>query len=331
MNILITGGCGFIGSHIVEHHLTKGDKVCVVDDLSTGSIQNINQFQNNPLFNFVNADILTWSGLKKAVQWAERIYHLAAVIGVYRVLAEPLNVFSTNILGCERLLNVIYKSKARPRVILASSSSVYGHSSNTLLNENDDLIIKSVRHPLSGYAISKITNEGLGLAYYRAANIPITLVRLFNVIGPRQSSRYGMVVPRFIQQAYKNKPLTVYGDGTQTRSFCDVRDVITSLELIAAEERSYGEIINVGNDAEITIDNLALLICNRVNSDSQIEYIPYMDAYGTDLIDIKQRRPDLSKLTELTKHKNKWSLEESIDHLISHYRSKEKRDETQTA
>lgn len=326
MNILITGGCGFIGSHIVHHHLGKGDNVHVVDDLSTGSLKNIAPFKNKPRFKFTKADILTWRGLAKAVTWAEQIYHMAAVIGVYRVLAEPLSVFSTNILGCERLLNTIYKNKLRPRVLIASSSSVYGHSNNSLLNEGNDLVIKSAAHPLLGYAISKIMNEGLGLCYYRAANIPITLLRLFNVIGPRQIGRYGMVVPRFIQQACNDEPITIYGDGTQTRSFCDVRDVVAGLALLASNTESEGEIINVGNDTEITINDLAQLVRSRAYSHSEIQYVPYRDAYGTDLSDIRQRRPDLSRFIELSGYVHKWSLAKSIDNLISLYKDRQKSD-----
>jgi len=324
MNILVTGGCGFIGSHIVEHHMAKGDHVQVIDDLSTGSLDNIRVFINNPKFKFDKADILTWPGLQKAVVSATRIYHMAAIIGIYRVIAEPFNVFSTNILGCERLLRTIHQTKSRPWVMIASSSSVYGHGQSELLSENNDLIIKAINNPLSGYAISKIFAEKLGLAYFTAANIPVTLIRFFNIIGPRQIGRYGMVVPRFIRQSCQDESITVYGDGSQTRSFCDVRDAVSALELLANNDQCHGEIINIGQDSEISINDLAHLIQKKTDSRSKIKYVPYREAYGMDLTDIKQRRPDLTKLSRLTGFTHQWPLEKSIDNLASFYMAGEK-------
>lgn len=321
MRILITGGCGFIGSHIVEFHLAKGDEVFVVDDISTGSLDNIAPFKNNPAFHFEKSDILNWPNLEKTVAWANRIYHMAAIVGVYRVLKEPINVLTTNIHGCEKILQAIASSGKQPQVIITSSSSVYGHNETPLLSESDDLIIKSVAHPLWNYALSKIADEALGLAYYQSKKIPITVIRLFNTIGPRQTGRYGMVVPRFVQQACKGEPITVFGDGTQTRSFCDVRDVLTALNLLASTPDSNGQIVNIGNDKEIIINDLAELIRKKSDSKSEIQYIPYKEAYGEDLTDIKQRRPNLTKLQKLTGFKHAWPLEKTIDDLIQRYRS----------
>ena len=323
MNVLVTGGSGFIGSHIVDHYLAHGDSVHAVDNLSTGALQNIAAFANNESFNFTHADIVDWPGLEEAVRWADCIYHMAAVIGVYRVLAEPLSVFTTNIIGTEKLLDTIHKCGVKPRLIVASSSSVYGHNDSLHLTEQTDLVIKSGAHPLSGYAVSKIVSEGLGLAYYRSAQIPVTLIRLFNVIGPRQIGRYGMVVPRFIKQACNNEPITVYGDGTQTRSFCDVRDVVSGLKILADDKETSGEIINVGHDSEISINELAALIREKANSSSDIKHVTYAEAYETELTDIKQRRPDLSKFYKITGFKHKWRLENSIEYLISLYRERE--------
>jgi len=321
MRILVTGGGGFIGSHIAEYHLAKGDEVLVVDDLSTGSLENIATLQDNHAFHFEKANILNWPNLQKSVEWADRIYHMAAVVGVYRVLKEPINVLATNIHGCEKLLHAISTSDRRPRVILASSSSVYGHSDSHKLSEKDDLLIKSSAHPLWNYALSKIADEALGLSYYRQAEIPVTVIRLFNTVGPRQTGRYGMVIPRFIQQACNNEPITVFGDGTQTRSFCDVRDVITALNLLANLPESRGEIINIGYDEEISINDLAELIREKANSHSKIQHIPYKKAYGEELTDIKQRRPDLTKLIRLIGFKHEWPLEKTIEDLIQRFRA----------
>jgi len=319
MHILVTGGSGFIGSHLVAYHLAKGDQVQAIDDLSTGSIKNIAPFLSNPAFQFEQADILTWPHLEKAVQWADRIYHLAAIVGIHRVLSEPLRVMTVNINGCERLLHTISSTKARPKVIIASSSSVYGLSHKPLLNEEDELTINFIAYPILGYALSKITDEALGLAYYRTANLPVTLVRLFNTIGPRQTGRYGMVVPRFIQQALQNEAITIYGDGEQTRSFCDVRDIITALDKLANKPESSGEIINVGHDTPISINRLAELIRSKAKSNSEIKHLSYREAYGEEFTDIKQRRPDLTKLYKLTDFKHQWTLEATIDDLIKNY------------
>jgi UDP-glucose 4-epimerase len=323
MNILITGGCGFIGSHLVERYMSAGDNVHVIDNLSSGSLNNIRKYMQDPKFQFTEADIVNYEGLENMVEWADTIYHMAAVIGVYLVLAKPLDVYSTNIEGTRRLLDAIIKSDSKPRVIMASSSSVYGHTDNPTLTEDNDLIIKSASHPLSGYAVSKIVGESLGVAYSKVANIPITMIRLFNVIGPRQIGRYGMVVPRFINQALRNEPLTVYGDGEQTRSFCDVRDVVSALCLLETNVDISGGIVNVGNESEISINDLAKLVIRKTASESSIKHVTYADAYQTELTDIKQRRPNLSKLYRLTKFKHQWTLDKSIDNLISLCRDKD--------
>lgn len=315
MRILVTGGAGFIGSNIVEYHLQKGDTVETIDNLSTGSIENIKPFAKNPKFNFIQENILTWDGLEKAVAQADRIYHMAAVLGVFKVIEEPLNMLSVNINGTERLLAAIVKAKATPRIILASSSSVYGNSKKPLLNETDSLIVSPNTHPLWKYAVSKIADEAIAYAYYDMYKLPMTLVRLFNTIGPRQTGLYGMVVPRFVKQAAKGEPITVYGDGKQTRSFCDVRDSVVALDLVAEKNICICEPINVGRDVEISINELAEVVKERSGSQSPIKHIPYKEAYGIDFHDIEQRRPDISKLRELTGFKHRYTLEDTIDDL----------------
>lgn len=317
MRIFITGGCGFIGSHLAEYHLAKGDEVHIIDNLSTGRLENIAAIQDHPHFRFDQADLLTWNNLDEAIKWADRIYHFAAVVGIFKVINEPIHIVSNNIIGCQHLLDAVSKSSSRPIVLIASSSSVYGNSSKHLLNEKDDLIIKAHNYPLSTYVISKLSDETIGLAYYRDAHIPIILPRLFNVIGPNQTGMYGMVVPRFVKQACKNESLTIYGEGTQTRSFCDVRDVVVMLDLLAQNPKAIGEIINVGNDHEISINDLAIQVCQLAKKPLKKQYIPYKEAYGVDFTDITQRRPDLSKFFKLTNFTHQWTLEQTIMDLIS--------------
>ncbi|MEJ2698240.1 MAG: NAD-dependent epimerase/dehydratase family protein [Desulfuromonadales bacterium] len=316
MHVLVTGGAGFIGSHLVEYHLAKGDKVHAVDDLSTGSMENIEPFLERPDFRFDQADILTWKDLEKTAAWADRIYHMAAVVGVYRVLAEPIKVLATNIAGSERLLRAVSSGGWKPHVVLASSSEVYGHTSSTELLEDADLLIRSGALSRWNYAVSKLADEALGLSYARKQGLPITIVRFCNTIGPRQTGRYGMVVPRFISQAVQGKPLTVYGDGTQTRSFCDVRDTVVALDLLASNRASAAEIVNVGNNREISIRQLAEMVIQRTGSQSPIRHRSYLEAYGEDFEDITHRRPSLEKLFRLTGFQHQWDLEQTLDDLI---------------
>lgn len=316
MNILVTGGAGFIGSHLVEHHLGKGDKVHAVDNLTTGTKKNVAPFLGNSNFHFDAVDILPWPDLEKAVAWSDRIYHMAAVVGIFKVLREPIRVMATNIRGCERLLRVVVTSTWSPQVVIASSSEVYGHSVATRLAEDDDLVIRSAAQMRWNYAISKLADEAFGLSYARRYGLPITVVRLFNTIGPRQTGRYGMVVPRFVSRAVQGGPLAVYGDGAQTRSFCDVRDVVVALDLLAGNPRCAGEIINVGNDKEITIAALAETVIKRSGSNSTIKFVSYEDAYGEEYEDIPHRRPSLKKLRSLIAFTPKWTLDATLDDLI---------------
>ncbi|WP_027715010.1 NAD(P)-dependent oxidoreductase [Desulfuromonas sp. TF] len=322
MHVLITGGAGFIGSQLAEYHLDRGDKVHVVDDLSTGSKENIEEFAEKPGFHFDEADILTWPGLEKAAAWADRVYHMAAVVGVYRVLAEPIKVLSTNIAGTERLLRAIHAGGWSPQVILASTSEVYGHTEARELREDAPLVIQSGARSRWNYAVSKLADEALGLSYARKHGLQITIVRFCNTIGPRQTGRYGMVLPRFVAQALRGEPLTVYGDGNQTRSFCDVRDTVAALDALASNPASGGEIVNVGNNREISILDLAKLIIRTAESTSKIKKIPYLEAYGEDFEDITHRRPALDKLFGLTDFSHNWTLEETVQDLLDRSRNR---------
>jgi len=324
MHVLITGGAGFIGSHLAAYHINLGDKVHVIDNLSTGRIENILPLMNHPDFIFNEEDILVWDGLEKAVWWADRIYHMAAVVGVFRVLQEPISVLATNIAGCERILRALHNSRWETKLIIASTSEVYGNrGENELLCEDMDLLISPGINSRWNYSISKLADEAFGLSYARQYGMDITLIRFFNVIGPNQTGKYGMVVPRFVNQANNNEPITVFGDGTQKRAFLDVRDALIYLDRIAQNPKSKGEVINVGTNHEITIDDLASMIKKDSNSSSKIIHIPYEEAYGKDFDEIYHRKPDLTKLIRLTDFQPEWSLERTLEDLIIHQRKKE--------
>jgi UDP-glucose 4-epimerase len=316
MHVLVTGGAGFIGSHVVERHLALGDHVHVVDDLSTGNIENLRPFLEHPNLRFEEADLLTWPNIEKVATWADRVYHLAAVVGVYRVIAEPTKVLATNIAGCERLLRAIASGSWKPQVLIASSSEVYGHNEVGILSEEMDLRVSTRAGTRWNYSVSKIADEALGLSYARKHGIPVVLGRFFNTVGPRQTGRYGMVLPRFVQQAVRGEPITLYGSGNQTRSFCDVRDTVVALDLLAQHATADGLVVNVGNDQEVTIRQLAEMVLARAQSHSQLNFQSYREAYGEDFEDIQRRCPRLERLRQLTGFKHQYPLTRTIDDLV---------------
>jgi len=317
MHILITGGAGFIGSQLVEYHLKKLDTVHVIDDLSTGNEDNIRPFLSNPNFHFTHADILTYPGIEKITCWADRIYHMAAVVGIFRVLKEPEKVLAVNIGATERLLRAVRASNWKPRILIASTSEVYGDTNmEESACEETNITIASDINNRSTYTISKIAGESFGLSYYRRFDIPITILRLFNTIGPRQTGKYGMVVPRFVNNAIANEPIVIYGTGEQTRSFIDVRDSVALMDEIANNPQTIGQILNLGNDHEISINTLASLVKKLANSQSKISHISYKEAYGEHFEDVMFRKPDLTKLKRETKYCYQWSLEKTLTDLI---------------
>ncbi len=326
MNLLITGGAGFIGSNLSEFHINRGDTVVAVDDLSTGRKENLAALIGQECFSFVKADLLSWTDLAAEVTKADRIYHLAAVVGMFRVLKESVAVTRINVGATERVLEAAANGPNNPQIIIASSSSVYGHSSDQLaLSEGIDLAFSIERGGLTGYALSKLTNEIQAQAYHEQYGIKVVIPRLFNVVGPHQSGNYGFVIPRFIQQALDGEPLTVFGDGSQIRSFCDVRDTMAALDKLAAigddpGEVQNGEVVDVGNTREISILELAKLVIARAGSSSTIQFVPFDQAYGEHFDHITQRKPIVEKLERLTGFSPQWTLEETIDDLLKHIR-----------
>ena len=321
MRVLVTGGAGFIGSHLIETHLQRGDEVRAVDNLHTGTAENIEPFLTNPGFEFLEADITGWPGLAEAAQWADRVYHMAAIVGVHRVVEDSMKVLTSNFEGTKRVLEAACSGNRAPRVILASSSEVYGFNEKESFAESDDLVFGAKHQFRWTYAISKLAEEQLGLAYYLNRALPVTAVRFFNTTGPRQLGTHGMVVPRFVAAAAAGEPITIFGDGAQTRSFCDVRDTVRMLNQVAESADAVGEVINLGNDREISMRALAELAIERAGSGSSIEYISYEQAYGRHFDDVTHRRPDLTKLFGLIAYRPQWSLEDTLDDLIDGQRS----------
>jgi len=324
MHVLITGGAGFIGSHLAAHHLALGDHVYVVDNLSTGSLNNIELIRSNPQFRFAEADILHWGDLGKAVAWADRIYHMAAVVGVKKVLEDPVAVMATNMSGTEKVLRAIHSGGWNPQVIIASTSEVYGFNPKSSFAETDAIVLPSAGRLRWTYAVTKLADEFLTFSYARKYGLHLAVVRLFNTIGPNQVGHYGMVVPRFVYHATRNEPLTIFGGGEQSRSFCDVRDTVVALDHLAGCPAAWGEVVNVGNEQEISIRSLAELIVRRAESTSMLRFISYKEAYGEEFEDVTHRRPVLDKLRALTGFAPQWSLNDTLDDLIKRERERTK-------
>lgn len=326
MNILITGGAGFIGSNLCKFHLDRGDSVVAIDDLSTGRKENLLSIIEHERFTFIEADLLDWENLEKEASKAERIYHLAAVVGMFRVLKEPVAVTRVNVCTTERVLEASVNSGSDPQIVIASSSSVYGHSDSQLeLREDAVLAFSPERGGLSGYALSKLTNEIQARAYHEEHGLKVVIPRFFNVVGPHQAGNYGFVIPRFIKQALAGESLTVFGDGSQIRSFCDVRDTMNALDMLAESGTHSGvvrdgEVVNVGNPHEISILDLAKLVIARSGSSSSIQFVPFDQAYGEHFDHITQRKPIIEKLEQLTDFTPRWTLEQTIDDLLKHER-----------
>ncbi len=314
--ILISGGAGFIGSHLAEKLLKDNKEVFVVDNLSTGRLENIEHLKSNENFHFIKGSVLDEDLMKELIGKVEQIYHLAAAVGVKKILEEPLDCLLTNIKGTEIVLKEAEKRKVK--VLITSSSEVYGKGDKVPFKEEDDRIYGSVYNNRWIYAFSKGVDEFLGLAYYKEKNVPVIIVRFFNVIGPRQIGRYGMVVPTFIKQALKGEPITVYGDGNQTRSFADVDDIVKAIIKLIDVKQAEGQVINLGADREISINNLAKKVKELTNSSSKITHIPYNQAYPDGFEDLRRRVPDISNAKRMIDYEPKFSLEETIKKIIKY-------------
>ena len=292
MRVLITGGAGFIGSHLADHYVAKGDQVTILDNFSTGSKENIAHLMGK--VTTVDGDIRNVELVEKLTIDADLVLHMAAALGVNTILESPLESMSTNITGSEVVLHAAAKYKTR--IIIASTSEIYGKNPKQPLSESDDRVVGAPQKIRWTYSDAKAIEEAMAFALHQEKSLPVTTVRLFNTVGPRQSGRYGMVVPRFVQAAVKNQALTIYGDGTQSRVFCHIDDAVRAIATIAATDATIGEVFNLGGAGEISIKALAEKVIAITESQSVITYTPYSDAYPAGFEDIQRRVPDISKI-----------------------------------
>ncbi|MCX7703135.1 MAG: NAD-dependent epimerase/dehydratase family protein [Planctomycetota bacterium] len=299
MKVTVTGGAGFIGSHLVEELLARDYNVTVLDNLSTGSLKNLSSALKNPHFNFIEGSVLDEVLLSETLKGSETVFHLAASVGVRRIVDDPITTIRTNVVGTDTLLSVASKCGCR-RVLVASSSEVYGKSFGTPFSEEDDLLFGATHKSRWSYGISKALDEILALAYHSKNLLMTIIVRFFNIVGERQTGEYGMVLPRFIKQALSREPLTVYGNGEQVRTFCYVKDAVEALIRLSLCEQAYGKVVNLGSPYPIRIRELAELVKKTLSSSSEIRFIPYEDVYGVGFEDILYRVPDITLLKNLT-------------------------------
>ena len=313
-NYLITGGAGFIGSHLSELLLKKGKTVAIIDNLSTGSIDNIRHLLSDKNFTFARADIGNELVLDRLSSKSDIIIHLAAAVGVKLIVEEPVRTIETNVNGTE----VVLKSALRYgcKVLLASTSEVYGKGITIPFSEEDDILLGPTKKNRWAYAASKMLDEFLGLAYHDEFGLDVTIARFFNTVGPRQTGTYGMVIPTFVNQAFKNENITIFGDGSQSRCFCDVRDVIRAVEGLADSEESNGQVFNVGSSFEISMVDLAKTILELTKSNSELEFIPYEKVYNSGFEDMQRRVPDTKKIESLINWRPEISFHVVLNDII---------------
>ncbi|MGH9685837.1 MAG: NAD-dependent epimerase/dehydratase family protein [Candidatus Acidiferrales bacterium] len=318
MQVLVTGGAGFIGSHLAEHWISQGHEVWAIDDLSTGSVENISAIRSHPRFHFQAGDVMERSPLAELVDRCDVIYHLAAAVGVKLVVESPVRTIRTNVGATELLLELA--SKKRKMVVIASTSEVYGKSTKIPFCEEDDLVLGPTTHGRWSYACSKAIDEFLALAYWREKRLPVIVARLFNTVGARQTGRYGMVLPNFVSAALRNEPIRVFGTGTQSRCFADVRDVVRGLASLALCDRAVGEVFNIGNDQECAIEELARRVRDQLGSTSPITNVPYELAYGVGFEDMMRRVPSLKKIEGMIAYRPSYELPEIIERVADYLR-----------
>ena len=319
MRVLLTGGSGFIGSHLAERLLGRGDEVVSIDNLSTGKLRNIKHLMNDSSFTHFTADLLSKEGrelLELETEKADLIFHLAAAVGVFNVVKFPAETIKNNIEITEHLLRIARKRMTK--IVIFSTSEVYGKSSKFPFNEDDDIVLGPSKNARWSYAASKLVDEFLGLAFHNQHGLPVIIVRLFNTVGPRQVGHYGMVIPRFVEQAMSNKPITVFGNGEQSRCFCNVKDTIEALIGLTENEECVGEVFNIGSSEEISIVELANRIKEITNSSSEITFVPYEEAYSDGFEDMMRRVPDTQKVHHFTSWKSTISLNETVKAVWDH-------------
>lgn len=323
MRILITGGAGFIGSHLSDAYLDRGDEVFVIDDLSTGSIENIHHLKDHPRFHYTIDNVQNQSLTAELVDQCDVIFHLAAAVGVKLIVESPVRTIETNVHATEVVLSLANKKKKK--VLVASTSEVYGLSTEVPFREDGNLVMGATTKGRWSYACSKAIDEFLALAYWREKKLPTIVVRLFNTVGPRQTGQYGMVIPTFVKQALAGRPITVYGNGKQTRCFCHVSDVVGALVKLMDNPKSVGEVFNVGSNQEISIFDLARRVKELTQSDSEIVLVPYDEAYEEGFEDMPRRIPDISKVNTQIGFQPEKSLDAILRSVIEYHTGQERK------
>ena len=319
MRALITGGAGFIGSHLAEALLHEGHEVDIIDNLSTGSIRNVGHLKSNPRFKYTIDTLTNEPLLAELIDRNDVIFHFAAAVGVKLIVEQPVHTIETNVHGTEVVLK--HANKKRRKVVIASTSEVYGKSADVPFREDADLVMGATVKHRWAYACSKAIDEFLALAYYKERGLPVVIVRFFNTVGPRQTGQYGMVLPSFVRQALSGEPITVFGDGTQSRSFTYVGDVVECLLKLVNEPMAVGQVFNIGNKEEVTILRLAEIVKSLTGSASPIEFVPYDKAYEEGFEDMPRRVPDLTKIRQLVGYEPKVQLNEIIATVIEYFRT----------
>jgi UDP-glucose 4-epimerase len=317
----LTGGAGFIGSHLAERLLDLGHEVLILDNLSTGSIENIAHLKGSPRFSYVIDSVTNEPLLAEMIDRCDVVFHLAAAVGVKLIVEQPVHTIETNVHGTEVVLK--HAAKKKKLVFIASTSEVYGKSGDVPFREASDLVLGPSEKHRWAYACSKLIDEFLALAYWKEKKLPVVIVRLFNTVGPRQSDQYGMVLPTFVRQAMAGDPITVFGDGSQSRSFTYVGDVVDALVTLAREPRAVGGVFNIGNTSEISIRDLAERVKSLTGSRSPIHFVPYDEAYEAGFEDMPRRTPDLSKVAALIGYQPKVALDDIIARVIAHAREQQ--------
>lgn len=318
MKILVTGGAGFIGSYLCEELLKRGDEVYAIDNLSTGSLNNIRHLSENKNFHCTVDTIMNEDVMDKLIKKCDHVYHLAAAVGVKLIMDRPIETIETNVLGSEIVLKIANKYKKK--VLIASTSEIYGNHMEHSLKEDDNRILGPIKKRRWAYACSKSLDEFLAQAYFIEKKLPIVIARFFNTVGPRQTGAYGMVIPNFVESALLGKPITIYGDGKQTRSFTHVSDVVKASIALMQALQAEGDVFNIGSEEEVSIEELAKKIKKAANSESEIIHIPYEKAYGAGFEDMRRRVPNISKIKKMIGYKPTFKLDDIIKDVIEYFK-----------